>query len=182
MSVSPEPAAADEAAQPVEAVETDPFKIAFPDAAHGVSADGITHILVHASQLVETVRRCRDELGYNRWIDLTAVDEPEMEPRFELQYMLYSMGEHRWLRLKLQTDDTAPSITGVFPGANWYEREVFDLFGVTFEGHPDMTRIMMPEGWHGHPLRRDYPIGGEPVDFTITREVMDTGGGNELRG
>jgi len=96
--------------------------------------------------------------------------------------MVYSMAEHTWLRIKTQTDDRAPSITGVFPGANWYEREVYDLFGVTFDGHPNMTRIMMPDGWQGHPLRRDYPIGGEPVDFTVTRETLGTGGGNELRG
>jgi NADH-quinone oxidoreductase subunit C len=158
------------------------FQAAFPDAVHGVSADGIPHILVRPEHLVETVRRCRDELGYGRWIDMTAVDEPEVEPRFELQYLLYSMSENRWVRLKTQTDDRAPSVTGIFPGANWYEREVFDLFGVEFDGHPDMTRLMMPEGWHGHPLRRDYPIGGEPVDFTVTRETYGTGGGNELRG
>jgi NADH-quinone oxidoreductase subunit C len=155
---------------------------AFPDAVHGVSADGIPHILVRPDQIVETVRRCRDELGYIRWIDLTAVDEPEVEPRFELQYMLYSMAEHRWVRLKTQTDDAVPTITGVFPGANWYERELFDLFGIKFDGHPNLTRMMMPDEWQGHPLRRDYPIGGEPVDFTVTREIYGTGGGNELRG
>jgi len=158
------------------------LQAAFPDAVHGFSADGIPFILVRPERIVETVQRCRDELGYARWIDLTAVDDPEVEPRFELQYLLYSMSEHRWIRLKTQTDDHAPTVTGVFPGANWYEREVFDLFGVTFDGHPDLTRIMMPDGWQGYPLRRDYPIGGEPVDFTVTREIMGTGGGNELRG
>jgi NADH-quinone oxidoreductase subunit C len=155
---------------------------AFPNADHGVSADGIPYILVRPEQIVETARRARDELGYNRWIDMTAVDEPEVEPRFELQYLLYSMSEHRWLRIKTQTDEQIPSVTGIFPGANWYEREVFDLFGVIFEGHPNLTRIMMPDEWQGHPLRRDYPIGGEPVDFTVTREIYGTGGGNELRG
>jgi len=155
---------------------------AFPDAAHGVSGDGIPHILVRPEQIVETVRRCRDELGYGRWLDLTAVDEPDVEPRFELQYMLHSMSENRWLRIKAQTDDKAPSITGIFPGANWYEREVYDLFGIEFEGHPNLARIMMPDGWNGHPLRRDYPVGGEAVDFTATRDVLGTGGGNELRG
>jgi NADH-quinone oxidoreductase subunit C len=158
------------------------FQAAFPDAVHGVSADGIPHILVRLEHLVETVRRCRDELGYTRWVDMTAVDEPEVEPRFELQYLLHSMSEHCWVRLKTQTDDRAPSVTGVFPGANWYEREVYDLFGIEFDGHPELTRLMMPEGWQGHPLRRDYPIGGEPVDFTVTREIHGTGGGNELRG
>jgi NADH-quinone oxidoreductase subunit C len=155
---------------------------AFPNANHGISADGIPYIMVRPEQIVETARRARDELGYGRWIDMTAVDEPEVEPRFELQYLLYSMSEHHWLRIKTQTDEHIPSVTSVFPGANWYEREVFDLFGVVFEGHPNLTRIMMPDEWHGHPLRRDYPIGGEPVDFTVTREIYGTGGGNELRG
>jgi NADH-quinone oxidoreductase subunit C len=154
----------------------------FPDASHGVSADGIPYVLVRPEQIPETARRARDELGYVRWIDLTAIDEPEVEPRFELQYLLYSMAERRWLRLKTQTDEHAPTITDVFPGANWYERELFDLFGVIFDGHPSLTRIMMPDDWRGHPLRRDYPIGGEPVDFTVTREIYGTGGGNELRG
>jgi NADH-quinone oxidoreductase subunit C len=158
------------------------LQIAFPSANHGVSADGIPYVLVRPEQIAETARIARDELGYQRWVDLTAVDEPDVEPRFELQYLVHSMTEQRWLRLKTQTDDTVPTVTSVYPGANWYEREVFDLFGVTFEGHPDLTRIMMPDDWEGHPLRRDYPMGGEPVDFTVTREVLGTGGGNELRG
>ncbi|MFN8632820.1 MAG: NADH-quinone oxidoreductase subunit C [Chloroflexota bacterium] len=156
-------------------VSPEQLQAAFPDAVHGVSADGIPHILVRPSDIPATVLKCRDELGFNRWVDVTAVDEPEVEPRFELQYLLYSMAEHSWVRLKTQTDDTVPTITGIFPGANWYEREVFDLFGVTFEGHPEMTRIMMPDDWQGHPLRRDYPIGGEPIDFTVTREIYGTG-------
>jgi NADH-quinone oxidoreductase subunit C len=159
-----------------------PLQAAFPNAQHGVSADGIPFVLVRPEHIPETLRLARDELGYVRWVDLTAVDEPTVEPRFELQYLLYSMTERRWLRIKTQTDDRVPTVIGVFPGANWYERELFDLFGVEFEGHPDLTRIMMPDDWEGHPLRRDYPIGGEPVDFTVTREIYGTGGGNELRG
>ena len=163
-------------------VAVESLTTAFPDAVHGVSQDGIPYILVRPEQLVETVRRLRDDLDFVRWVDMTAYDEPEVEPRFELQYLLYSMVEHRWVRIKTQTDDAVPSIVEVFPGANWYEREVFDLFGITFAGHPNMTRIMMPDNWEGHPLRRDYPIGGEHVDFTVTRETLGTGGGNELRG
>jgi len=75
------------------------------------------------------------------------------------------MAEHRWLRIKTQTDDKVPSITGIFPGANWYEREVYDLFGIVFEGHPELTRIMMPDDWQGHPLRRDYPVHGHKYSY-----------------
>jgi len=147
------------------------LQAAFPEGAVGVSADGIAYVLVPAESILDTLQRCRDELGYSRWIDLTAVDDLEAEPRFELQYLLYSMTEHRWLRIKTQTDERVASVTEVFAGANWYEREVYDLFGIEFDGHPNMTRIMMPDDWEGHPLRRDYPIGGEPVDFTVTRDV-----------
>ena len=158
------------------------FATAFPDALHGVSHDGIPYVLVNPAEIPETLRRARDELGYVRWVDLTAFDEPEVEPRFTLNYTVHSMVEQRWLRIKTLVDDRVPTVTGIFPGANWYEREVFDLFGVVFDGHPDLTRLMMPDDWQGHPLRRDHPIGGEQVDFTVTREVYGTGGGNELRG
>ena len=123
-----------------------PLQAAFPNAQHGVSADGIPFVLVRPEHISETLRLARDELGYVRWVDLTAVDEPTVEPRFELQYLLYSMTERRWLRIKTQTDDRVPTVIGVFPGANWYERELFDLFGVEFEGHPDLTRIGLRGG------------------------------------
>ena len=168
MTVAPEPAAL--------------LQAAFPEGLLGVSADGITYVLVKSDDILDTLQRCRDELGYARWIDLTAVDDVEAEPRFELQYLLYSMTEHRWLRIKTQTNERIASVSEVFAAANWYEREVYDLFGIEFEGHPNLTRLMMPDEWKGHPLRRDYPIGGEPVDFTITRDILGTGGGNELRG
>jgi NADH-quinone oxidoreductase subunit C len=76
------------------------------------------------------------------------------------------------VKARVSTEDPRiPSITGLFPGANWDEREIYDLFGVVFEGHPDMRRILMPEDFEGHPLRRDYPMGGEPVLFTYNEET-----------
>jgi NADH:ubiquinone oxidoreductase subunit C len=138
-------------------------------------ADGIPTVNVPLTELERTVDRVRGELRHSRFVDLTAVDRLRQEERFELVYLFYSMEYHTWLRIKTRTDRQAPSITPKVPGANWYEREVFDLFGIEFPGHPDLTRIMLPDDWHGHPLRRTEPLGAEPVDFTITRRVY---GGN----
>ena len=101
--------------------------------------------------------------GFNFFEDLTAVDWYPQEPRFQLSYHLLSHGLKQRLRLavRLNSDNlTLDSITGVWPSANFYEREVFDLFGVVFAGHPRLTRIMMPDNWEGHPLRKDYPVEG----------------------
>ena len=85
------------------------------------------------------------------------------EPRFEVVYHLFSTANKKYLRLKVRLsgdDASVDSLTPIWPGANFFEREVFDLFGVRFDGHPNLTRIMMPEDWEGHPLRKDYPVEG----------------------
>jgi NADH-quinone oxidoreductase subunit C len=94
---------------------------------------------------------------------VTAVDRYPGEPRYEIVYHLHSIERNERLRLKARIAGAEPvidSVTSVWRGANWYEREVFDLFGITFTGHPDPRRIMMPDDWEGHPLRKDYPITG----------------------
>jgi NADH-quinone oxidoreductase subunit C len=101
--------------------------------------------------------------GYNFLEDVTAVDWYPSEPRFQITYHILSMSLKERLRLvvRLDSGDAAlDSITPVWPSANFYEREVFDLFGVHFGGHPNLRRIMMPEDWNGHPLRKDYPVEG----------------------
>jgi len=101
--------------------------------------------------------------GYTFFEDVTAVDWYPQEPRFQLSYHILSMGLKQRLRVVVQLDSadpTVPSITSAWPSANFYEREVFDLFGVQFSGHPGLTRIMMPTDWEGHPLRKDYPVEG----------------------
>ena len=103
------------------------------------------------------------QAGYNFFEDVTAVDWYPSEPRFQLTYHILSMSLKSRIRLvtKLDSGDLAiDSITSVWPAANFYEREIFDLFGVHFGGHPRLTRIMMPEDWQGHPLRKDYPVEG----------------------
>ncbi|MFN8523398.1 MAG: NADH-quinone oxidoreductase subunit C [Chloroflexota bacterium] len=152
---------------------------AIPGSVTAVAADGITNVLVPADGLVNAVRALRDDLGFVRFIDLTCVDDPGEDERFELQYLLYSMDEHRWLRVKCRTADAVPSITPLMAGANWYEREVYDLFGVRFEGHPKLTRLMMPDDWEGYPLRKDAPKFWEPVDFKVTRPVYGPPEGRE---
>jgi NADH-quinone oxidoreductase subunit C len=101
--------------------------------------------------------------GYNFFEDVTAVDWYPSEPRFQISYSLLSHSLKRRLRIvvRLAGDDASlDSITPVWPAANFYEREIFDLFGVNFAGHPNLRRIMMPEDWQGHPLRKDYPVEG----------------------
>lgn len=100
--------------------------------------------------------------GYNFLEDVTAVDWYPTEPRFQISYSMLSHSFRQRLRVitRLNEGEQIASITGVWPSANFYEREVFDLFGVTFTGHPRLTRIMMPDNWKGHPLRKDYPVEG----------------------
>jgi NADH-quinone oxidoreductase subunit C len=143
----------------------------FGPEAVSVPADGIPTVRVPLAKLIETIQRVRGELDHSRFVDLTAVDYLTREERFELVYLFYSLERHTWLRLKTRTDREAPSITPMVPGANWFEREVYDLFGIQFDGHPELRRIMLPDDWRGHPLRRTEPLGSEPVDFTVTRSV-----------
>jgi NADH-quinone oxidoreductase subunit C len=101
--------------------------------------------------------------GYNAFQDVTAVDWFPSAPRFQVVYHTCSHKYKEVIRLKVLVDEADPSvdsITPVWPGANYYEREVFDLFGIRFEGHPDLRRIMMPDEWKGYPLRKDYPVEG----------------------
>ena len=146
--------------------------------APGVSSlavkDGIETLRVDSAHFVAAAMFLRDSAGFVRFIDLYIVDEPEAAERFTVTLMLYSMAEHRWTRLKTRTAERVASMTPVFANANAYEREAFDLFGVRFDGHPNLTRILLPDGWDGHPLRRDEVLPVEPVDFTVTRELYGT--------
>jgi NADH-quinone oxidoreductase subunit C len=101
--------------------------------------------------------------GYNFFEDLTAVDWFPSSPRFQLSYHILSHTLKEHIRLRVLLDAASPSVESiipVWPSANYYEREVFDLFGITFDGHPNLRRILMPDDWQGHPLRKDYPVEG----------------------
>ena len=121
-----------------------------------------THI-VAPERIVETCRHFKDEDRYERLSAVTCVDWHPAEPRFEVVYHLHSLSQNRRLRLKCRLSGDAPEIDSVYSvwrSADWFEREVFDLFGVRFRNHPNLTRILMPLDWEGHPLRKDYPVHG----------------------
>jgi NADH-quinone oxidoreductase subunit C len=117
-------------------------------------------IVVDAGKLLEIARSCRDDEEFDMLSDLTAVDWPKREKRFDLILNLYSFAKNERVRLKAHVgeDERVASVTSVWPVANWMEREAFDMFGIVFEGHPDLRRILLPEEWQGYPLRKDYDI------------------------
>jgi NADH-quinone oxidoreductase subunit C len=133
-------------------------------------------LLVAPDQIVETCRALRDEFGFDMLVDETAVDYFDADPRFHVVYHLLRMKDQAMLVLRVPLSGNAPSlptIESIYLNANWYEREVWDLFGIRYEGHSDPRRIMMPEDWEGHPLRKDYPLGYEEVQFTFNVSDID---------
>ncbi|HXJ16704.1 MAG TPA: NADH-quinone oxidoreductase subunit C [Candidatus Polarisedimenticolia bacterium] len=126
---------------------------------------GETTAVVHRKLLLRTAEFLASEpsLRFSFLSDITAVDRFPLEPRFELNYHLLSIDRRERLRLKVRVsgaDAVVPSVTSIWPTANWHERESYDLVGIHFDGHPDLSRILMPDDWEGHPLRKDYPVEG----------------------
>ena len=114
-------------------------------------------------RLPEVCGFAKKELGFDYLVDITSVDNYGDDPRFTVVYHLYGYGHRCSLRLKAEVNEEKgelPSVSGVWQTANWHEREIFDLFGVRFAGHPDLRRILMPEDWEGYPLRKDYAVEG----------------------
>ena len=134
-------------------------------AAEVISFRGETTVVVPRERLVRTAEflKSDSELAFDFLSDITAVDRFPVEPRFEVNYHLTSLKNRARLRLKVKVtakDPVVATVTPVWPTANWHEREIFDLMGVRFEGHPNLTRILMPDDWEGHPHRKDYPVEG----------------------
>jgi NADH-quinone oxidoreductase subunit C len=124
---------------------------------------GETTVVVPRELLRATAEYCRAELEFNFLSDATSLDRFPVEPRFEVSYHLVSIPKKLKIRLRTKlsgADPTVDSVVPVWPGAGWLEREIFDLMGIRFNGHPDLRRILLPSDWEGHPLRRDYPTEG----------------------
>lgn len=137
-------------------------------------------IYVDKSQIVDVLKFMKTQAGYdyNMLIDFTATDEMPREPRFDLVYNLFSINRRWRIRLKVQIEEgsSAPSIIPLWKGADWAEREIYDMFGIQFENHPDLRRIIMDERWEGHPLRKDYSIKGYqifPTPMPIRTDLLE---------
>jgi NADH-quinone oxidoreductase subunit C len=178
---------ASSAAEPSERAEVVKIRERFPNTIQEINTfRGDTRITVPRERIVDILKLLRDDpdLEYNFFSECMCVDylDPNKGAptlgkahRFEVVYNLYSLPDPRtgrgknrriFIKVGVQADDqVVPSVTSVYPGANFPEREIFDMFGIRFTGHPDLRRILMPDDWVGHPQRKDYPLGGERVQF-----------------
>jgi NADH-quinone oxidoreductase subunit C len=154
----------------VQAVQSD-FDVTFEE------FRGEAHLFVQPEKIVDVITSLRDTHGFELLSAMTVVDYwPQEEPRFHVIYQLTSIAENLSIQLRVPVAATrpeVPTVSGVFASANWREREAWDMFGIHFEGHPDMRRILMPADWEGHPLRKDYPLGYEEPQFTFNFDEID---------
>ncbi len=129
---------------------------------------GQVSVIVRKDRIKEIMRYLKEQKGFNHLQDLCGVDYYPKKPRFEVVYNLYSIWRRLQIRIRAKIDEETPeveSITELWHGADWHERECYDMFGIKFDGHPNLKRILMPEDWNGHPLRKDYPVRGVASDI-----------------
>jgi len=174
----PAPAApkADPLREPVPSRAVDLLKQTLPDALLEVAYHaGQALVRVPPARLVEVLRFLRDhaDLHFDYLSNLTGMHWPKNDRPMQVVYHLFSIARRHRLTVKidLAEGEEAPSVTGLWPTADWHEREAFDLFGIRFAGHPDLRRILMPDDWSGHPLRKEYPLEGNPGDHVQYRDV-----------
>jgi len=168
---------------PPPADKTPPVFIATMQAALPGSVEALSFwvgdwtVIVPAARILEIAKHLRDapDAAFDLCSDVTATDWPPRAQRFDVVYVLYSTRHRHRIRVKTKVGDNEPlaSVSGIWPAANWLEREVWDLFGIAFDGHPDPRRLLMPEDWEGYPLRKDYPVqiqmkaeAGSPTQLT----------------
>lgn len=135
------------------------------------------HVFAKAEQIVDVIASLRDTHEFELLSALTAVDYwPQEDPRFHVIYQLTSITQNLSIQVRVPvaaTSPVVPTVSGLFASANWRERELWDMFGIHIDGHPDLRRILMPADWEGHPLRKDYPLGYEEPQFTFNFEEID---------
>jgi len=135
------------------------------------------YLVIDAAQILEIARYSRDQEKFDLLEDFTAVDWPKREKRFDLIAILYSFAHNTRLRLKIPIagDQRPSSLVDIWPTSNWLEREIYDMFGIEFAGHPDLKRILLPDGWQGHPLRKDYDILQQDTAWVRENLGIDSG-------
>lgn len=133
---------------------------------------GDVTVVLKTAGLLRLAEFVKSELSFNLVIDVLGVDMYRPDQRYEVVYILYSISRKAYLRLKVHAAEEhpeVPSVTGIWPGANWHERETYDMFGIRFAGHPDLRRLYMPEEFEHHPLRKDFPLMGVPDSLPLPR-------------
>jgi len=136
------------------------YRKQYGSALEGLTYLGQNYLNVDRAMVPDILRLFRDEEEFDYCVDITAVHYPKRDKQFEVLWILYSFARNERMRVKTQIadGDSIPSCVSIWPTANWLEREVYDMFGIKFDGHPDLKRILLPDGWKGHPLRKDYGI------------------------
>jgi NADH-quinone oxidoreductase subunit C len=139
--------------------------------------NGQPYLVVDSANVHEILLRMRDEELFDYCVDITAVHYPKREAQFDIVYILYSFHNNERVRVKTQIKDgeTLQSATAIWPTANWLEREAYDMFGIVFEGHPELKRILLPDEWKGHPLRKDYPILQQDTEWVKANLGIESG-------
>ena len=171
------PAPADATAHPIVAA----LAAAVPGAVQkATSFVGEVTVEIDPARLIEACRYLKDQQQFDYLVDLTAVDWKDRDPRFDVVLWLHSFpkkSERIRLKARVKDGEACPSVTGVWLTANWMEREVFDLFGIPFDGHPDLRRILTWDGFNGHPFRKDFPVEGIDTGAAIYPDRFPEGGG-----
>lgn len=138
---------------------------------------GQNYMIVDSSVVYQVLQVLHDDEGFDYCVDVTAVHYPKRDEQFDVVWILYSFPRNERIRVKtlLKEGAAAFSVVAIWSTANWLEREVFDMFGIGFEGHPDLRRILLPDGWKGHPLRKDYPILQQDTEWVKINIGIESG-------
>ncbi|MGA8492990.1 MAG: NADH-quinone oxidoreductase subunit C [Terriglobales bacterium] len=138
---------------------------------------GQNYMVVETSIISEVLQILRDREQFDYCVDITVVHYPERERQFDVLWILYSFSKNERIRVKVMIADgeSVPSAVSVWATANWLEREVYDMFGIRFDGHPDLKRILLPDGWNGHPLRKDYGIIQQDQEWVQANLGIESG-------